>query len=223
VTGSKAPCVGPPPIANSQRRRIPKELVEAIRGRFPIDQVIGEHVQLRRSGIQLIGRCPFHADKTPSLAVHPGKQVFRCHGCGLSGDVFRFVQLRHDCSFPQSVADLAARAGICIDGFNPSPEQTAAVAAREAQREEEMRFQHFVNERIAAVNQRYRSLARAATNAEDYLRAGLPADAHIDDFAWSALERFRVFEARIEREGLCDLDILHTEWQARRGDQHVAA
>jgi DNA primase len=222
VTGSKAPCVGPPPTANSQQQRIPKTLVEAIRGLSPIDQVIGEHVQLRRSGVQFIGRCPFHADKTPSLAVHPGKQVFRCHGCGFSGDVFRFVQLRHDCSFPQSVAHLAARAGVEIEGFRPSQELIDRVSVLNAKQQEQIEFEKFCNERLGAVNQRYRSLGRSATRAEDYLRTG-SLDPYLHDLAWDALKRFIDFEVRIEREGLADIGMLRTEWQARRGDQHVAA
>jgi len=194
---------------------IPAEIIELVREYANIVEVVSEHVQLRRSGAHFVGRCPFHADGTPSLYVRPDKRVFRCHACQAGGDVFRFVQLLHHCSFRQSVECLAARAGIRIDA-KPSPELTAKVAALKAQREEAMQLQHFVDERIAAVNRQYRSLARAATNAEDYLRAGLPADAHIDDLAWSALERFRVFEARIEREGLCDVDILRAEWEQMR-------
>jgi hypothetical protein len=220
MTDAKAICVGPPPTANPTS--VSKELVEAIRGLSPIDQVIGEHVQLRRSGVQLIGRCPFHTDKSPSLAVHPGKQVFRCHGCGLGGDVFRFVQLRHDCSFPQSVAHLAARAGVEIEGIRPSQELIERVSVLNAKQQEQVEFEKFCNERLGAVNQRYRSLGRSATRAEDYLRTGSP-DPYLHDLAWDALKRFIDFEVRIEREGLADIGILRTEWQARRGDPHVAA
>jgi len=214
VTGSKALCVGPPPTANSQQQRIPKTLVEAIRTLSPIDQVIGEHVQLRRSGIQLIGRCPFHADKTPSLAVHPGKQVFRCHGCGLSGDVYRFVQLRRDCSFPPSVEHLAARAGVEIEGFRPSQELIERVSVLNAKQQEQVEFEKFCSERIGVINRRHWSLSRAATHAENYLRAG-NVDPYIEELAWSVIERFRNYQNRIEREGIADLDVLRTEWEQR--------
>ena len=75
-----------------RNQAIPAETIEAVRALSPIEQVISEHVRLRRSGAQLLGRCPFHADKTPSFSVHPAKQVFHCHGCGAGGDVFQFVQ-----------------------------------------------------------------------------------------------------------------------------------
>jgi DNA primase len=200
------------------------ELVEAVRSQAPIEAVIAEHVQLRRSGAQLRGRCLFHADKTPSLYISPAKGVFHCHGCGAGGDVFEFVRLLHQCSFRQSVELLAARTDIHIDGFRPPPELTAKVAALKAQREQQMEFQRFCDDRINGVNRQYRSLARAATHAEDYLAVGL-CDSHIDDLAWAALERFRLFEAHIEREGLVDIEVLRTERleQKRRGHYHAAA
>ena len=113
---------------------ISPEFIESVRVLSPIDQVVGEHVHLRRSSTQLAGRCPFHADKTPSLYVRPSKCVFHCHGCGAGGDVFEFVRLLHRCSFRQSVEFLAGRAGVRMDGFKPSPELTAKVAALKAQR-----------------------------------------------------------------------------------------
>jgi hypothetical protein len=190
------------------------ELIEAVRTLNPIEEVISQHVQLRRSGIELFGRCPFHADKSPSFYVRPEKGVFCCHGCGVGGDVFAFVRLLHNCNFRQSVEFLASRAGIPIDGFKPSPELTATVSAHKAQREKQTRFARFCDERIAAINQRHRALGRAATHAEDCLRAG-ESDPYIHELAWSAIERLRNFQIQIEREGLCDLDILKSEWEQR--------
>jgi hypothetical protein len=102
-----------------------------------------------------------------------------------------------------------------MEGFKPSPELTAKVAAIKSQREDALTFKRFCDERIKAVNQQYRSLARAATHAEDCLRAG-ESDPYVHDLAWDALQRFIDFEARIEREGLCDLDVLRHEWESRR-------
>jgi hypothetical protein len=96
----------------------------------------------------------------------------------------------------------------------PSPELTAKVTTLKAQREEEVQFQRFCDERIRAINLRYRSLARAATNAEDYLRSGLH-DPYIEEAAWGALQRYRDFEALVERDELCNLHVLRTEWSTR--------
>jgi DNA primase len=149
-------------------RTIQPELMEAVRSLSRIEDVAAEHTRLRRSGVQLAGRCPFHSEKTPSFYVHPGKGLFKCHGCGAGGDVFAFVQLLRGCNFHEAAKLLAIRGGLSIDGFRPSPELVTKVAAAKAQREEQVQFERFCNERIEAVNQRYRSLARAATNAEDY-------------------------------------------------------
>lgn len=192
------------------------ELIEALRASNPIEDVVSEHTRLRRSGVQFAGRCPFHADRTASFYVHPGKQVFHCHGCQVGGDVFEFIRLLHNCRFPESVELLAVRAGVRLDGFKPSRELTAKVAAIKAQRKEQTAFEYFCNERIKAVNERCRNLSRAATRAEDYLRASIGADPYIDELAWSALERFTLFDARVEREGLVDLDILRIEWERSR-------
>lgn len=203
------------PAQNNHTSRVSPELIEAVRTLSPIESVVGEHVQLRRCGAQLAGRCPFHADKTPSLYIRPSKGVFHCHGCRAGGDIFEFVRILHRCSFRQSVEFLAARAGMRIDGFQPSPELAAKVSTLKAEREEQMQFEHFCNQRIDAVYHHARRLARAATHAEDYLRAGAH-DPYIEDLAWAALERFRLFEARIEREGLCDVNVLRTEWSKLR-------
>lgn len=190
------------------------ELIEAVRALNSIEYLIGEHVQLRRSGVQLIGRCPFHSEKTPSFYVHPGKQVFHCHGCGVGGDVFKFVRLLHECSFRQSIEFVASRAGMRIDDFKPSLELAAKVSALKVQREKQVQFLRFCDQRIAAINQRHRSLGRAATHAEDCLRAG-ESDPYVHELAWSAIERFRNFQIRVEREGLCDVDILRNEWEKK--------
>lgn len=193
----------------------PAETIEAIRAVNPIEQVIGERVGLRRSGVQFIGRCPFHADKTPSFSVHPGKGVFRCHGCQVGGDVFKFIELLYRCSFRQSMEFLATRAGLQLERFKPSPELTTKVRAAKAQREEQVRFERFCAERINAVNLKHRNLGRAATHAEECLRVG---ESHpcVRELAWDALERFRLFEARIEREGLVDPGVLRHEWERIR-------
>jgi DNA primase len=191
---------------------ISAEIIEAVRILCRIEEVIGEHVQLRRAGVQLLGRCPLHDDSSPSLAVHPGKQVFRCHGCGLGGDVFRFIELLLPCSFRRAVEHLAKRSGITIQGFQPSPELQHLVAEQRAHREAAAAFAEYWNRHVANVNAKYRALCRAATWAETFLRAGtLLPDEH--ELAWAALERYRQFEIQVEREGLVDLEVVRKEWE----------
>ena len=93
--------------------RIRDEDIALVREKTPIADVIGEHVQLRNAGGgNLKGICPFHDEKSPSLSVSPTKGLFHCFGCGIGGDVIRFVQNIEHLDFTESVERLAGRSGI---------------------------------------------------------------------------------------------------------------
>lgn len=93
--------------------RIRDEDIAAVRERSNIADVVGEHVQLRNAGGgNLKGICPFHDEKSPSLSVSPGRNLFHCFGCGAGGDVIRFVEQIEHLSFTEAVENLASRAGI---------------------------------------------------------------------------------------------------------------
>ena len=96
--------------------------------------------------------------------------MFHCHGCGLGGDVFQFIELLLHCTFRQAVKHLAKRAGITIDGFRPSPDLQRLVAEQRAQRDAKTAFARFCDQRVALVSAHYRSLSRSATWAETFLR-----------------------------------------------------
>ncbi len=89
-------------------------MVTRIQQANDIVDVIAEHVALKRKGREMVGVCPFHDDHRPSMNVSPTKQIFKCFACGAGGDVFKFVQMRENLSFPQAVRRLAERAGIKI-------------------------------------------------------------------------------------------------------------
>ncbi len=80
-----------------------------------IIDVISEHVSLKKKGREMVGVCPFHDDHKPSMNVSSVKQIFKCFACGAGGDVFKFVQMRENLSFPQAVERLAERAGIKLE------------------------------------------------------------------------------------------------------------
>src|ERR1035438_3988772 len=88
----------------------------AERGTPPADiaRVIGEYVRLKKSGQNFTGLCPFHAEKSPSFAVHPVKQIYHCFGCGAGGDVFKFVMEMDKISFPEAIRVVAEKCGIAI-------------------------------------------------------------------------------------------------------------
>ena len=115
---------------------IPHSKVAEIRDRTDIVAVIGEHVQLRRAGVNYLGLCPFHQEKSPSFNVSATKQFFYCFGCQKSGDVIRFLMEREGRSFTDVVRDLAARAGVDIpeDEEEARPERRAQRLQQESER-----------------------------------------------------------------------------------------
>jgi DNA primase len=101
-----------------------------IRERVDIASFIGQYVQLRKRGNDLVGLCPFHLEKTPSFHVHPDRGFFKCFGCGTGGDLITFVQKLENASFGDAVRMLAAKAGIELEPEDPR--KTRARSEREA-------------------------------------------------------------------------------------------
>lgn len=93
---------------------IPDFLIEEVRSRADILEVVSEYVQLKKSGGNFRGLCPFHSEKTPSFNVSQEKQFFHCFGCGASGNAFNFLMKIENIAFPESVRLLASRYGITI-------------------------------------------------------------------------------------------------------------
>ncbi|PWN07657.1 DNA primase [Rhodohalobacter mucosus] len=87
---------------------------EEIRQTADIVEVVGDYVKLKKSGSGFVGLCPFHSEKTPSFHVTPQLGIYKCFGCGESGDVFSFVMAMEGVSFPESLRSLADRYGIDI-------------------------------------------------------------------------------------------------------------
>ncbi|MEU5881509.1 DNA primase [Spirillospora sp. NPDC047279] len=104
--------------------RIRNEDIALVRERSSVEEVIGEYLQLRSAGGgNLKGLCPFHDEKSPSFNVTPARGLFFCFGCGVGGDVIKFVQDMEHLSFSEAVERLASKAGIQLryeeGGFTP--------------------------------------------------------------------------------------------------------
>ncbi len=90
------------------------DFVNQVRSAIDIVDIVGEYVQLKKSGRALLGLCPFHSEKTPSFNVNAERQFFHCFGCGAGGDVFSFVMQAEQLTFPEALRKLADRAGLAI-------------------------------------------------------------------------------------------------------------
>ena len=109
---------------------VSKELVQQIKERTDITDVVAGYVSLTRTGQNLKGLCPFHAEKTPSFTVSPSRQVFHCFGCGVGGDVFAFLMKRENLGFGEALRELARKAGVSV-----SVASTGETSQDEAKRE----------------------------------------------------------------------------------------
>ena len=111
--------------------RYSDELLEEIRSRNDIVDVVSQYVILKRSGRNYFGLCPFHNEKSPSFSVSPDKQIFHCFGCGVGGNVFHFIMKIENISFIESVQMLAERAGINLpSSSNYEDEKIAKLKAK---------------------------------------------------------------------------------------------
>ena len=109
------------------------EIVDLIRERTDIVEIIGEVVRLIKRGSNFIGLCPFHEEKTPSFTVSQDKGIYKCFGCGVSGNVYSFMMNFHGFTFPEALNDLARRAGIVLPN-----EKKPTKEAKEAQSRTEL-------------------------------------------------------------------------------------
>lgn len=100
--------------------------VEQVRERADIVEIVGQHVQLRKTGRSFKGLCPFHQEKTPSFIVFPESQNFHCFGCGVGGDVFSFVMQIDRVQFHEALETLARQVGVTLEAapLPPSPVET---------------------------------------------------------------------------------------------------
>ena len=94
--------------------RYSDELIDEIRNNNDIVDIISQYVNLKKSGRNFFGLCPFHSEKSPSFAVSPDKQIFHCFGCGVGGNVFHFVSKVENIGFKETVEMLANRANISL-------------------------------------------------------------------------------------------------------------
>lgn len=95
-----------------------EKTIEEIRSRVDLVELIGEYVELKKSGTSYKGLCPFHGEKTPSFMVQPLKQIFHCFGCHKGGNCFTFLTSVEGINFPEAVKQLAARVGVTVEEEN---------------------------------------------------------------------------------------------------------
>ena len=115
--------------------RYSDDIIEEVRMKNDIVDVISQYVRLTRRGSSYFGLCPFHNEKTPSFSVTPSKQMYYCFGCGAGGNVYNFVMQYENYSFGEALSHLAERAGVELPKIEYSKEARAKAEKRAALRE----------------------------------------------------------------------------------------
>ena len=102
---------------------IPRDTIQSIIDAARIDEVVGDFVQLKKRGVNLLGLCPFHNERTPSFTVSPAKGIFKCFGCGKAGNSVNFIMEHEKYSYPEALRYLANKYTIEIEEQEPTPEE----------------------------------------------------------------------------------------------------
>ncbi|MEZ5007658.1 MAG: DNA primase [Chitinophagales bacterium] len=111
---------------------ISRETIEKINDAAYVEDVVGEFVHLKKRGANLLGLCPFHDEKTPSFIVSPAKGIYKCFGCGKSGDSIKFIMEHEHYSYPQALKFLAEKYSIAIEEKEVSPEEKKELDKKES-------------------------------------------------------------------------------------------
>ena len=120
---------------------IPRDVIEHIFSAAKIEEVVSDYVTLRKRGANLIGLCPFHNEKTGSFTVSPSKGIYKCFGCGVSGNAVGFVMAMEQCSFADAIKQLGKKYHIEV----PERQMTAEEQQRQDDRESMFVVNDFAN------------------------------------------------------------------------------
>lgn len=150
-----------------------EDLVEEVRSRNDIVDVISGYVKLQKKGSSYFGLCPFHNEKSPSFSVSPSKQMYYCFGCGAGGNVFTFIMEYENYSFPEALKLLADRVGVAL----PEEEQN-----EEMKRQQNIRTQILEVNKMAAKYYYYQLRSENGAQAMKYLKDRTLSDETIHRF-----------------------------------------
>ena len=153
---------------------ISPESLEQLKQAADIVEVISAHTDLRRQGARWVGLCPFHEERTPSFSVEPQEKLYHCFGCGVGGDVIKFVEEKEGLGFAEAVELLADRYGVELQREREDP--------RAQERRQRRRRLEQLLERTAAYYANYLWESREAGRAREYLSGRGLGEAVLRDF-----------------------------------------
>ncbi len=161
--------------------RYSEDLIEEIRMKNDIVDVISDYVKLQRKGSSYFGLCPFHNEKSPSFSVSPSKQMYYCFGCGAGGNVFTFLMEYEKYTFVEAVQALAERAGVELPQLEYS---------KEAQKEADLKAAILEVNKLAASFYYYQLRGEKGTLALQYLRDRKLSDKTMNQFGLGFSDKY---------------------------------
>jgi DNA primase len=171
--------------------RIPQHIIDQVRDRNDVVEVVGQYVDLKRAGTNYKGLCPFHQERSPSFTVSPEKQIFHCFGCNKGGNVFQFVMEMDGVTFPEAVRALGRRVGIEVEsraGAEDASENEALFQANSFA----ARFYHTELTQSRAADKARRYLEGRSIPREAWTHFGLGYAPAAGDALWAAAQAKRV-------------------------------
>jgi DNA primase len=154
--------------------RISSDSINQVRDAADMVAEVGRYTDLKRNGVQMMGLCPFHDERSPSFSVDPQDKLYHCFGCGVAGDIFGFVMEKESLGFSEAVEALADRYGVELQREQEDPQA-------EARRQRRQRLQQLL-ERSAAYYSNYLWSSREAGKARDYLAERGLTESALRDF-----------------------------------------
>lgn len=186
----------------------PEEIVEEVRQRTDITDLIGSYVRLQKKGANYMGLCPFHNEKSPSFSVSPGRQMYHCFGCGVGGNAFTFVMEYENYTFVEALKYLAERAGVKLPEIEYS---------EEAKRAADLKSRIFEANKLAAKYFVYQLRTDQGKPAYDYFKKrglteetikkfGLGYSSKFSDSLYKYLKQQGYEDSFLKETGLVTLD-----------------
>jgi DNA primase len=143
---------------------IPQTFIQELISRSDVVEIVGRYVQLKKSGANFSGLCPFHAEKSPSFSVSPTKQFYHCFGCGKNGNSISFLMDHAGMTFIEAVKDLAQQYGMKIPEDEASPEDRARAL-------EQKQKQNTLTDVLLKAGDAYRQLLKESPRAIAYFKS----------------------------------------------------
>lgn len=180
------------------------DLIEEIRSKNDVVDVISSYVKLKKQGATYFGLCPFHNEKSPSFSVTPGKQMYYCFGCGEGGNVYSFIMKYENFSFLEAVKMLADRAGVALPEAEYSEEDRRKADLKanllEINKKAAMYFHHQLKTEKGQIGKQY--LTKRGLDEETIVRFGLGYSNKTSDDLYRYMKTFGYSDEILKESGL---------------------